>query len=138
MAPCSSCSAIRGASRSSSASARIPSPCREPRPAATSTPYPMSSLPRPRSLVALIALVAAALALVARAAEPARTISLVTDPAPGPAAQHGLAQLAGALRARGWTVDLASTPAAAKSPRHILARSQPPTCRPCSSMIWRA
>ena len=87
----------------------------------------MSSLPRPRSLVALIALVAAALALVARAAEPARTISLVTDPAPGPAAQHGLAQLAGALRARGWTVDLASTPAAAKSPRHILARSQPPT-----------
>jgi hypothetical protein len=55
------------------------------------------------------------------AVEPARTLSIVTDPEPGRATQHGLGELADAIRARGWTVQVVSSASAATGPRRILA-----------------
>ncbi|MEI7729781.1 MAG: hypothetical protein WCO56_09420 [Verrucomicrobiota bacterium] len=54
------------------------------------------------------------------AAENPRTISIVTDPAPGRAAQHGIGKLATALRARGWTVEVVNSTNAVTGVRRIL------------------
>jgi len=59
------------------------------------------------------------------AAEPARTLSLITDPAPGRATQHGLTRLTAALQARGWQVERVSSSAAATHPRQLGAHVQP-------------
>lgn len=57
------------------------------------------------------------------AAEAPRTLSIVTDPEPGRAARHGISKLAAAIRARGWTVEVVSSVAAATGARQILARA---------------
>jgi hypothetical protein len=56
-------------------------------------------------LALLLAALALQLTSVLRAADRARTVSIVRDAAPGRAARHGLDQLEAALRAQGWTVD---------------------------------
>ena len=54
-----------------------------------------------------------------RAADSARSVSVVRDTAPGRAAQHGIGQLEAALRAQGWSVDPATSPASARG-RHLI------------------
>jgi hypothetical protein len=67
-----------------------------------------------------IALILAS-ALRVTCAEPAPTLSIVTDPEPGRAAKHGIGKLADAIRARGWTVDVVTSSSAAAGVRQIHA-----------------
>lgn len=49
------------------------------------------------------------------------SLSIVTDPAPGRAAQHGIGKLADAIRAHGWTVEVVNAAAGATGARRIVA-----------------
>jgi hypothetical protein len=74
------------------------------------------------SLIAALCLALFPSAISATAAEPVGRLSLVTDPTPGRATQHGLAKLSAALRARGWVVDQGNT---ATSPTQIRVSTKP-------------
>lgn len=50
-----------------------------------------------------------------------RSLSVVTDAAPGRAARHGLEKLSAALRTRGWTVEVAGTVEAARGRQLLFA-----------------
>ena len=76
----------------------------------------------PPSLAALCLAILGALSTTA--AEPARKVSILTDPTPGRATQHGLAKLATALRARGWMVDIGTAESATTSPTQIRATTK--------------
>jgi len=75
------------------------------------------------TLLATIIVCFVGTAFRAVAAEPTRTLSIITDPAPGRAAQHGIGKLAAALRAQGWTVEVVnnSEEGGAMDARRILA-----------------
>jgi hypothetical protein len=60
-----------------------------------------------------------ALVVGLRASTPSREISLILDPKLGPPAQHGVAVLTEALRARGWTATPAANPNSAPGTRLI-------------------
>src|SRR5258708_40100003 len=78
------------------------------------TPQPMRS----SLFIFALALISAS---VLRDAEANRTVSLVLDPAPGRAAQHGIDTLRDALRTQGWTVDTATSLASAQGQRLVIA-----------------
>ena len=69
-------------------------------------------------LTASIALFAAS---ALHAAEPPRTLSIVTDPTPGRAVRHGIGKLTAAIRAQGWNVEVVNSAAAATGVRRIVA-----------------
>jgi hypothetical protein len=69
----------------------------------------------------LLALAFALLALAVSAAENNRTISILVDPPAGPPARHGVAKLADALRATGWTVEFPRGPEDARGSRLVFA-----------------
>lgn len=57
----------------------------------------------------------------AGAADATRRLSLVHDPAPGRAAQHGLRTLRAALEARGWSVEETTSADAGTAPMRVIA-----------------
>ena len=64
-----------------------------------------------------------------------RTISVVNDAAPGRAARHGLEKLTAALRARGWTVEVAGSLETARGQQVLLAGTMQPGGTAASALV---
>jgi hypothetical protein len=74
-----------------------------------------------RSLLLAAIVLAAGVGYGLRAASAARTVSIVVDAAPGRPVQHGVDKLVSALRAGGWTVQMAVSIAAATGDELVVA-----------------